>query len=57
MVCCWGGVGETWSGAPSGRPKFGTCMNALYICYFIYVLVFMFFCSFFIRPKSFDYLY
>ena len=36
------GWGRHGLGAPSGRPKFGTCMNALYICYFIYVLVFMF---------------
>ena len=39
------GWGETWSGAPSGRPKFGTCMNALYnmlfyLCSRIHVFLF-----------------
>ena len=37
VVCCWGGVGETWSGAPSGRPKL---VFVWMLC--IYVLLFMF---------------
>ena len=51
----WGGGDMVWGAIWTS--KVGTCMNALYICSFIYVLVFMFFCSFFTRPKSFDYLY
>ena len=41
VVLGWGGGDMAWGAIWTS--KVGTCMNALYICSFIYVLVFMFF--------------